>query len=93
MKQLATKFKYPFSYLYDESQDVAKAYDAVCTPDFYLFDAELAAVYHGQIDNSRPGNGIPVTGTDMRKAIDLLLKKDANPSPQKPSVGCSIKWK
>jgi thiol-disulfide isomerase/thioredoxin len=93
MKQLATKFKYPFAYLYDESQDVAKAYDAVCTPDFYLFDQGLTAVYHGQIDNSRPGNGVPVTGTDMRKAIDLLLRKETNANPQKPSVGCSIKWK
>jgi thiol-disulfide isomerase/thioredoxin len=93
MKQVALKLYYPFPYLYDESQKVAKVYDASCTPDFYLFDGDLKSVYHGQLDNSRPGNGIPVTGLDMRNAIDLLLKNELNTNLQKPSIGCGIKWK
>lgn len=93
MKQVATKLNYPFPYLFDESQEVAKAYDASCTPDFYLFDSDLKSVYHGQLDNSRPGNRIPVTGFDMRNAMDLLLNKERNTNLQKPSIGCSIKWK
>jgi len=93
MKELAEKLHYPFPYLYDETQKVAKAYDAACTPDFYVFDADLQSVYHGQLDNARPGNEKPVTGKDIRQALDNLL---ANKSPlenQKPSVGCGIKWK
>jgi peroxiredoxin len=93
MKQLALKFKYSFPYLYDETQEVAKAYNAVCTPDFYVFDADLKAVYHGQLDNARPGNGIPVTCTDIRNALDILLQNEVNNAVQKPSIGCSIKWK
>ena len=93
MKQVAEKLNYPFPYLYDESQEVAKAYNASCTPDLYLFDSELKAVYHGQLDDSRPGNGIPVTGKDFRNAMDMLLAKTVNITPQKPSIGCNIKWK
>ncbi len=84
---------YPFPYLYDESQEVAKAYDAACTPDFYLFDRNLQLVYRGQMDDSRPGNGIPVTGKDLRAAIDTLLSGGKINAIQKPSIGCNIKWK
>jgi len=93
MKDVAEKLAYPFPYLYDESQKVAKSYDATCTPDIYLFDAELKAVYHGQLDSSRPGNGISVTGKDFRIALDYLLKNVRNPLLSSPSIGCSIKWK
>jgi peroxiredoxin len=93
MKITAQNLNYPFPYLFDENQDVAKAYDAACTPDFYLFDEDLKALYHGQMDNSRPGNGIPVSGIDLRNAITLMLNKSENTSFQKPSIGCSIKWK
>jgi hypothetical protein len=79
--------------LYDESQEVAKAYDAACTPDFYLFDANLKLVYRGQFDNSRPGNGIPVTGEDLKTAMDALLAGKEINEKQKPSMGCNIKWK
>jgi len=84
---------YPFPYLYDETQEVAKAYDAACTPDFYLFDAELKLVYRGQLDNSRPGNGIPVNGRDLREALDNVLNNNPQRKDQKPSIGCNIKWK
>ena len=93
MKQVAQNLNYPFPYLYDETQEVAKAYDATCTPDFYLFDSELKSVYHGQLDSSRPHNGIPVTGKDFRNAMDLLLKNEVSANKQSPSIGCSIKWK
>lgn len=93
MKQVAEKLNYPFPYLYDETQEVAKAYDAACTPDFYLFDADLNSVYHGRLDNSSPGNSHPVTGKDMRLAIDALLSGANNTAEQFPSMGCSIKWK
>lgn len=93
MKQLAKDEKYPFPYLYDETQEVAKAYDAACTPDFYVFDADLKSVYHGQLDNSRPGNGKPVTGIDVRNALDNLLENKPALENQKSSVGCGIKWK
>ncbi|MBT8301000.1 MAG: thioredoxin family protein [Maribacter sp.] len=92
MKQTAFEADYTFPYLFDESQEVAKAFDAACTPDFYIFDSSLALVYRGQLDDSRPGNGIPVTGKDVRNAIEALLQgKEINPI-QKPSIGCNIKW-
>ncbi len=84
---------YTFPYLYDESQEVAKAYDAACTPDFYLFDEKLSLVYRGQMDDSRPGNDIPVTGSDLRSALDALLSGKPIDTTQKPSIGCNIKWK
>jgi peroxiredoxin len=84
---------YIFPYLYDETQAVAKAYRAACTPDLYLFDKDQRLVYRGQLDDSRPGNGIPVTGRDVRAALDALLVCIPVPSTQKPSIGCSIKWK
>jgi len=93
MKEVAEKLNYPFPYLYDESQSVAKAYDAACTPDFYIFDAQLTSVYHGQLDDSRPGNARPVTGEDMRKVMDLMLEELPVNFEQKPSIGCGIKWK
>ena len=93
MKQVAANLKYPFPYLYDETQEVAKAYDAACTPDFYVFNADLKATYHGQLDNSRPGNGITVNGEDLRKAIDAILNNEPPLENQKPSLGCNIKWK
>ena len=93
MKQLAEDENYPFPYLYDETQEVAKAYNAACTPDFYVFDADLKSVYHGQLDNSRPGNGKPVTGSDLRNSLDNLLENKSVLENQKPSMGCGIKWK
>jgi len=84
---------YTFPYLYDESQEVAKAYGAACTPDFYLFDRKRCLVYRGQMDDSRPTNGRPVTGADLRAALDAVLKGRPVPEDQKPSVGCNIKWK
>ncbi len=84
---------YPFPYLYDETQSVAKAYDAACTPDFFLFDAALKLVYRGQFDDSRPSNGLPVTGADLRAAMDLLLTGGEPLTEQKPSIGCNIKWR
>ena len=93
MKQLAVQENYPFPYLYDETQEVAKAYDAACTPDFYAFDVDLKAVYHGQLDNSRPENGKPVTGQDLRNALNNLLENKPVLENQKPSMGCGIKWK
>ena len=80
-------------YLYDKTQEVAKAYDAACTPDFYLFDKDLKLVYRGQLDSSRPENGIPVTGEDLKYAMDCLLENKSNTKLQKPSIGCNIKWK
>ena len=84
---------YPFPYLYDESQQVASEYHAACTPDFFFFDAGLGLVYRGQLDASRPGNGIPVTGEDLRSAMDAVLAGRPAPAEQKPSLGCNIKWK
>jgi hypothetical protein len=84
---------YRFPYLYDETQDVAKAYKAACTPDFYIFDGELELVYRGQLDDSRPGSRIPVTGEDMRAALDNVLTGEPVSPQQRPSVGCNIKWK
>jgi|ERR1041385_6160793 peroxiredoxin len=84
---------YTFPYLHDETQEVAKAYRAACTPDFYLFDRDQRLVYRGQLDDSRPGNGIPVTGKDLRTALDSILAGKEVPPNQKPSIGCNIKWK
>lgn len=93
MKTHAEVENYPFPYLYDETQAIAKAYDAACTPDFYVFDTDLKLIYRGQLDDSRPGNGLPVTGKDLRHALDCLLDNKENTQPQKPSIGCNIKWK
>ncbi|MEZ4859621.1 MAG: thioredoxin family protein [Flavobacteriaceae bacterium] len=93
MYQTAQQLGYPFPYLYDETQEVAKAYDAACTPDFYLFDAELKLVYRGQLDPSRPGNSIPLNGRDLREAMDNILNNHPQRKDQKPSMGCNIKWK
>lgn len=84
---------YTFPYLYDETQEVAKAYRAACTPDFFLFDKDRRLVYRGQFDDSRPGNGIPVTGKDLRAALDAVLAGKPVSPDQKPSLGCNIKWK
>lgn len=92
MKQKAFEADYTFPYLFDKTQEVAKAFDAACTPDFYIFDRGLALVYRGQLDDSRPGNGIPVTGKDVRNAIEALLQGNEINPIQKPSIGCNIKW-
>ncbi|MDT8394206.1 MAG: thioredoxin family protein [Bacteroidales bacterium] len=93
MNSFAKKHNFPFPYLYDETQDVARAYSAACTPDFNIFDGDLKCVYRGQLDNSRPGNNKPVSGKDMREALDALLAGDEVSRDQIPSVGCNIKWK
>lgn len=92
MKLKAKEESYSFPYLYDETQEVARAYNAACTPDFYLFDEGLKLIYRGQLDDSRPGNGIPLTGTDLRNAMDALLEGRSPEANQKPSIGCNIKW-
>ena len=93
MKEDAVRNGYSFPYLYDESQDVAKAYEAACTPDIYLFNSQRELVYRGQFDDSRPGNGIAPTGSDLRSAVDALLAGSGNLQNQRPSIGCNIKWK
>jgi peroxiredoxin len=93
MAEEAEAAGYEFPYLYDESQDVAKAYRAACTPDFFLFDGSRKLVYRGQLDDSRPGNGILVTGKDLRLALEALLAGQPVKIDQKPSLGCNIKWK
>ncbi len=93
MKLNAKQNKFSFPYLYDESQEVAKKYDAACTPDFYLYNNELKLVYRGQLDDSRPGNGIKCDGEDLEYAIKCLLTDTQNDKIQKPSIGCNIKWK
>ena len=93
MKLNAKKENYPFPYLYDENQSIAKAYDAACTPDFYLFDESLEVIYRGQLDDSRPGNNKSVTGKDLRNALECLIENKENTLEQKPSIGCGIKWK
>ncbi|WP_248723470.1 thioredoxin family protein [Seonamhaeicola sp. ML3] len=93
MKAHAATEGYPFPYLYDESQDIAKAYDAACTPDFYVFDSEDKLVYRGQLDDSRPENGKPLNGNDLRGALDCLIQGIEYTETQKPSIGCNIKWK
>ena len=92
MDQVAAQRAYTFPYLIDTEQDVAKAYHAACTPDFYLFDADRVLVYRGQLDGSRPGNTIPVDGKDLREAIGAILAGETIPEEQVPSIGCSIKW-
>nr|WP_321223277.1 thioredoxin family protein [uncultured Psychroserpens sp.] len=93
MKQHAIDNDYKFPYLYDQTQEVAKAYNAACTPDFFVFDADLKLVYRGQLDDSRPGNDIELTGSDIRQAFDNLLEGKPVLETQKPSIGCNIKWK
>jgi peroxiredoxin len=93
MKKTARSLGYPFPYLYDETQAVAKAYQAACTPDFYIFDKDLLCVYRGQLDDSRPSNNIPVTGQDVRQALDCVLAGKPVDPDQKASMGCNIKWK
>ena len=93
LKSRATELGYRFAYCHDESQEIAKAYTAACTPDFFLFDADRRLVYRGQLDESRPENGLPVTGKDLRAAIDAVLAGRAPAGEQKPSMGCNIKWK
>jgi peroxiredoxin len=97
MKQIARELGYTFPYLYDKSQEIAKTYRAACTPDFFLFKPDSGSrfnlFYRGQMDSSRPGNDIPITGEDLRSAIDALLAGESPPDVQKPSLGCNIKWK
>ncbi|QDP72836.1 thioredoxin family protein [Legionella israelensis] len=93
MRETAKINNYPFPYLFDESQEVAAAYHAACTPDFYIFDKNLELVYRGQFDDSRPGNNIPVTGQSIRDALNSILNDEAVDELQKPSLGCNIKWK
>lgn len=93
MREDALRLGYPFPYLWDEDQSAAKAYRAACTPDFFLFDRELKLVYRGQFDAARPGNGVPVTGNDLRAAIEAVLEEKAVSREQTPSIGCNIKWK
>lgn len=93
MKEEATARGYTFPYLYDEDQSVAKAYQAACTPDFFVFDRDRRLTYRGQLDDSRPSNGVPVDGRDLRNALDATLAGEAPAATQKPSIGCNIKWK
>jgi peroxiredoxin len=92
MARCARELGYPFPYLFDASQDVARAYDAACTPDFFLFDADLRLVYRGRLDDSTPGNGRALTGADLRAALEALLAGTAIDAHQQPSMGCNIKW-
>jgi peroxiredoxin len=93
MKAEAERYGYVFPYLYDEDQSVAAAYTAMCTPDFFLFDSDRSLVYRGRLDGSRPNTGVPVTGEDLRTAIEATLAGEPVPEEQYPSMGCSIKWK
>lgn len=93
MTEFAFKNRIDFPYLFDETQEIAKAYEAACTPDFYLFDSQNKLFYRGQLDDSRPGNGIPLSGSDLRNAIDAVIYNRSLAAPQKPSIGCNIKWK
>lgn len=93
MKERAQQLDFTFPYLYDESQEVAKAYMAACTPDFYVFNNQLACVYRGRMDGSTPGNNVPVTGADLSTALDQLLAGETVFADQLPSMGCNIKWK
>lgn len=93
MKREAAQQGYTFPYLFDETQEVAQAYRAACTPDFFIFDGSRRLVYRGQLDDSRPGNGKPLNGSDMRRALDQLIDGVEVPAEQRPSIGCNIKWK
>ena len=93
LKAMAIELDFNFPFCYDESQETAKAYTAACTPDFFLFDVKHQLVYRGQLDESRPSNGKPVTGVDLRAAVDAVLADKPVPGEQKPSIGCNIKWK
>jgi peroxiredoxin len=93
MKKTAAALKYPFPYLFDETQHVAKAYDAACTPDFFVFDKNMLLAYRGQLDDSRPSNNIPLSGADIRQALDALIAGKKVSPRQRPSIGCNIKWK
>lgn len=93
MTEFAFQNNFSFPYLFDETQEVAKAYDAACTPDFYVFDSQDRLAYRGQLDDSRPGNNIPLSGSDLRTAIDGVLYNRPIPQNQKPSMGCNIKWR
>ena len=93
MKKVASMENYSFPYLYDESQDVAKAYDAACTPDFFVFNSNKELVYRGQLDDSRPGNDIPISGKDIINVFESILNSKPITINQKPSIGCNIKWK
>jgi peroxiredoxin len=93
LAQMADDLGFTFPYLYDETQETAKAFTAACTPDFFLFDAQGTLIYRGQLDDSRPGNGVPLDGRDLRAAIENLLAGTGIDSQQKPSIGCNIKWK
>ncbi|MEN9871325.1 MAG: hypothetical protein RLZZ171_2317 [Cyanobacteriota bacterium] len=93
LKQMAQELNLNFPVCYDESQSVSKSYTAACTPDFFLFDSSSKLVYRGQLDDSRPSNGVPVTGKDLRQAIDAVLQDQEINFEQKPSIGCNIKWK
>lgn len=93
MKQNALDQQYPFPYLFDETQEIAKEYDAACTPDIYVFNSELLLEYRGQLDDSRPENGVEVTGGDLRHSLNCILDGKENTKIQKPSIGCNIKWK
>jgi peroxiredoxin len=93
LKRMANELNFVFPYCYDQSQDVARAYTAACTPDFFLFDENRKLVYRGQLDDSRPRNSLPVTGNDLRSAIDAVLSDGVVDPNQKPSLGCNIKWR
>jgi thiol-disulfide isomerase/thioredoxin len=93
MRALAEVEGWAFPYLFDEEQEVAKAFRAACTPDFYVFDGERQLAYRGQLDSSRPGNDVPVTGADLRRALDAVIAGEKIPDEQMPSMGCNIKWK
>lgn len=93
MREEAQRAGYAFPYLFDETQQTARSYQAACTPDFFLFDKQLELVYRGQLDDSRPGNRVPVDGSDLRSALDAVLGGRAAPAEQKPSIGCNIKWR
>ena len=93
MRVVGQRMGFPFPYLYDETQDVARAYEAACTPDFFVFDAQLRLVYRGQFDDSRPGNALPVNGRDLRVTLNALLAGTPVGTEQKPSTGCAIKWR
>jgi thiol-disulfide isomerase/thioredoxin len=93
LKRQAEKLEFSFPYLYDETQQIAKSYKAACTPDLFLFDSAMKLVYRGEFDGSRPGNGVPVTGEDLRSAMDALLEGKPVTQDQRASIGCNIKWK